>query len=331
MSATAPGHHRGRLHPRLPDLSGDKAGRRPRAGVSLLLAVCTVAAFDLAPANATYPGTTNGRLAFAVDFGGNADVYSVMPDGDGLRRLTYGSNFDACPAYSADGRFIAYCSGVATAGGVSEIWVMKANGTKQRQVTDIGGRMNFPDFSPEGDRIALSGRTPGATNDDVYVIDTDGTGLVRLTTSAGSDRYPVWSPDGRRIAFVSDRTGVAQIWAMDADGTDQQQLTFDLARKDQVPDWSPDGTRIAYATNDAALGSDIWVMDADGGNQRRVTDDPARQIGTAWSPDGSQIAFLNNDNRTIHVVNVDGTGMHAVSPGGVQFVAGWQPRGDRLG
>lgn len=71
--------------------------------------------------------------------------------------------------------------------------------------------------------------------------------------------------------------------------------------------------------------------DADGSDQRRVTSDPARQIGAVWCPDGTQIAFLNNDNRTVHVVNADGTGMHAVSPGGLQFGGGWQPRGKRLG
>jgi len=69
---------------------------------------------------------------------------------------------------------------------------------------------------------------------------------------------------------------------------------------------------------------------ANGTGQRRVTDDPARQIGAAWSPDGTQLAFLNNDDRTVYVINADGTGQHAVRPGGVQFMAGWQPRGDRL-
>ena len=305
-------------------------GRRLRHLVLTLLALATLLVAGVTPASATYPGTTNGRLAFAIDFGGNADIYSVMPNGEGLRRLTDSPGFDACPSYSANGKEIAYCGGVQAAGGVIEIWVMKANGKKQRQVTDIGGRMTFPDFSPDGNRIAFSGLTPGATNADVFVINADGTGLVRLTTSPGNDLFPVWSPDGSLIAFVSDRTGIAQIWVMNADGTNQRQLTFDPARKDQLPDWSPDGTRIAYATNDRVLGSDVWVMDADGTDQRRVTDDPDRQIGAAWSPDGTKIAFLNLDDRTVYVVNADGSGQYAVRRGGTQFVPGWQPRGDRI-
>jgi Tol biopolymer transport system component len=296
-------------------------------GVATLL---TILAASAGPASATYPGTTNGRLAFAIDFGGNADIYSVMPNGEGLRRLSDNSGFDACPAYSADGKQIAYCSGVQAAGGVTEIWVMKANGKQPRQVTTIGGRVTFPDFSPDGAQIVFAGMEPGATDADVFVIGSDGSGLVQLTNTPTNDRFPAWSPDGSRIAFVSDRTGVPQIWVMNANGSDPRQLTFDAARKDQVPDWSPDGTMIAYATLDPALGSDIWIVNADGSGQRRVTNDPARQIGAAWSPDGTQIAFLNNDDRFVYVINADGTSQHVVRPDGVQFVAAWQPRGHRI-
>lgn len=289
----------------------------------------TVLVTGVTPVSATYAGAPEGRLAFAIDFGGNADIYSVLPNGDALRRLTDSPAFDACPSYSADGKRIAYCSGVQAAGGVIEIWVMEANGKRERKLTNIGGRMTFPDFSPDGTRIAFSGRPPGATNEDVFVINSDGIGLASLTSDTGSDRFPVWSPDGSRIAFLSDRTGVAQVWVMDANGGGQRQLTFDPARKDQVPDWSPDGTMISYATNDPTLGSDLWVMDADGTDQRRVTDDAARQLGGAWSPDGTRIAFLNLEDRTVHVVNADGTGRYAVRPAGVQFVPGWQPSGNR--
>ena len=302
--------------------------RRHSWAAFILAAGAVVVGTGADPVGATYAGTTNGRLAMGIDYGGNTDVYTVMPDGDGLRRLTAGLTFDACPAYSADGRYIAYCSGAP--GGVSEIWVMKANGKQQTQITNTGGRMYWPDFSPGGDRIAFSGFLPGGTTDDVFVIDTDGTGLVRLTTAPGHDQYPAWSPDGSRIAFISGRSGTPQVWIMDADGGNQRQLTFDAPIKGQLPDWSPDGTRIAYSTFDPVLGSDLWVMNADGSNQVQLTSDTDRQIGAAWSPDGTKIAFVNGlPNRYVNVVNADGSGRYVVVAEGFQFVPAWQPRGSR--
>src|SRR5260370_36155369 len=71
-----------------------------------------------ASVEASYPGTNDGRLAFGMIVGGNADIYSVLPNGNDLRRLTTDSSFDACASYSPDGKDIAFCS---TRSGVSEI------------------------------------------------------------------------------------------------------------------------------------------------------------------------------------------------------------------
>src|SRR5205807_85718 len=134
-------------------------------------------------------------------------------------------------------------------------WTMKENGTQQQQVTHTGGFMGFPDFSPDGNKIAFMGSLPGGTNVDIFVVNADGSGLVQLTTDPAFDGFPVWSPDGRKIAFISTRTGIGQVWVMNADGSDQTQLTFDAAPKGQLPDWKPDGTQIAYNA-----GPDIFVM-----------------------------------------------------------------------
>ena len=123
---------------------------------------------------------------------------------------------------------------------------MKANGTGERQVT-VGAGATFPDYSPDGSRIAYGGFADG--DSEVYVIDADGTDVVQLTSDPAFDELPAWSPDGSKIAFLSDRTGMSQVWLMDSDGSDQTQLTTDLATKTQLPDWSPDGSRIAYASS----------------------------------------------------------------------------------
>jgi Tol biopolymer transport system component len=99
----------------------------------------------------------------------------------------------------------------------------------------------FPDYSPDGSRVAFTMAIPTAAQPDIDLIDRDGTALVQLTNDPSFDGYPVWSPDRWSIAFVSDRTSVAQVWLMNADGSNPIQLTFDPFPKGQLPDWSPDG------------------------------------------------------------------------------------------
>jgi Tol biopolymer transport system component len=281
-----------------------------------VVAAAAIAVMLAVAATATYPGAANGRLAFGITFDGNTDVYSVMPNGKAMRRLTDDPGFDACPAFSADGRVIVWC-------GPGGVWLMKQNGSEKRQLTSFG---SFPDLSPDGETVVFGGPPPGSTNPDIWTINIDGTGLTRLTIAAGQDQFPAWSPDGSRIVFESTRTGVRQVWVMNADGTDQTQMTFDSTSKDQVPDWSPDGSQIAYVTQTASAGGDIWIMDAEGGNRRPITSG-ADYLGTAWSPDGTRIATLDFPTRTVVVMNVDGTGTYAVHPEGIQFVPAWQPRG----
>jgi Tol biopolymer transport system component len=303
--------------------------------LAAVLALAGLAAL-VGSAGATYPGATNGRLAFGINIGGNTDVYSVRPDGQDLRRLTTDPGFDACAAYSADGRRIAYCSGQG--GGPVQVWTMKQNGTDKQQVTHLSGPAIFPDFSPDRSKVVFTAKPAGSPTRDIYVIASDGSGLTRLTSGVGDNTYPAFSPDGGKIVFNSNRTGTSQVYVMNADGSGQTQLTFDPQPKDQVSDWSPDGSKIAYLADTHGISDvvnpswgDIWVMNADGSGQHPITHN-ATYYGTAWSPDGSRIATMDMPTRTIYTVNAsDGSDPEAVHPGGLQFVPGWQPRGTGSG
>jgi Tol biopolymer transport system component len=323
-------------------------GHRPLL-VSIVLAM-TLAGLGLTSVYASYPGAANGRIAFGVRAAdGSSNIFSVQPDGTGLRQLTTGNGNHLCAAYSADGRQIAYCSDVS---GSFEIWTMKQNGTKHHQLTHLDGFSIFPDFSPDGSKIAFHGSVGADPSDEIYVVDAStGGDLTKLTVCPGVDSfclndYPAWSPDGSQIAFVHaeqvDADGNPldlQVWVMDADGGHKQQLTFDSPSKDQVPDWSPDGSKIAYGSG----ASGIWVMNADGSGQHQLSGcgpaDPSPcptgdDFGPAWSPDGTKIAFLRAfqglgiNSRPVFVMNADGSDQHQLIPGtGLDAVPSWQARG----
>jgi Tol biopolymer transport system component len=323
-----------------------------RRSIALVLGLAaTLAGPAVVPALASYPGATDGRIAFgqrAAD--GSSNIFSILPNGTALTQLTHGAHNHLCPSWSADGQNIAYCSDVT---GSWEIWSMKANGTKQHQVTHLNGFSIFPDYSPDGSKIAFVGTVGADPSDEVYVVNaSNGGGLTKLTSCPVEfciNDYPVWSPNGRKIAYVHaeqfDADGNPldeQVWVMDANGANKHQLTTDSRPKDQVPDWSPDGSKIAYASGGFGDGQ-IWVMNANGSNQHQLTGcGPADaqpcakgdDFGTAWSPDGKRIAFLRSfqalgtNNRPVYVMNADGTGQHQVTPGTrLAAVPAWQARG----
>ena len=143
---------------------------------------------------------------------------------------------------------------------------------------------------------------PGIPAYEIYVMDTDGGNQQNLTNNPNHDYSPSWSPNGKRIAFVSNRDGhvdandwpTYEIYVMEADGSNQQNLTNDPS-DDGSPSWSPDGKRIVFDSDRHAGGNphgiDIYVMDTDGGNQERLTNNLTEDQYPSWSPDGKRIVF----------------------------------------
>jgi Tol biopolymer transport system component len=147
----------------------------------------------------------------------------------------------------------------------------------------------WPDLSPDGEWLAV---LTGGQQEDLAVVRVDGSNMRRLTEDRFSERGARWSPDGKRIAFFSNRSGANQIWTINPDGSDLQQLTFDPQRPAFNPVWSPDGSRLAY--NDNKTNSFILQI----GSTREQLAQPLSSSGdlnvfflaTSWSPDGKLIA-----------------------------------------
>ena len=193
------------------------------------------------------------RIAFVSARDGDYEIYVMNADGSGVERLTYSTyygkdanmrSYDHEPAWSPDGRRIAFVSG---RDGNHEIYVMNADGSGVERLTFFGG-MSWatwgPAWSPDGRGIAFSWqRRNGGW--EIYAVNADGSGGGCL---AYSSDQPAWSPDGRRLAFGSGQYGDGWgIYAMNADGSGVERLTSASAPSDQ-PAWSPDGQRIAFVS-----------------------------------------------------------------------------------
>lgn len=250
-------------------------------------------------------------IAYAArDSDGRQQIFVVKPDGTAKRPLTKDGKQNYSPAWSPDGKQLAW---VSDRSGSPQIWVMDADGTHLVQLTTEGQNV-APAWSNDGKTLAFASQRRG--HSEIWLMAADGSQQKPLTsTVAGSsDTNPAWSPDGHRIAFSSTRGGNLAIWVMNAEGSHMTQLTNrygDAYPQSDLPVWSPDGAKIAFWSGQAGKRSgNIWIINADGTNPKHLTgmssgpscDEPA------WSPDGEQIAFstLRNGHSQIWVMDADG-------------------------
>ena len=213
------------------------------------------------------------RIVFSDQDGGNenSEIFVMEADGTNQTQLTDNSVFDGHPRWSPDGRKIRFVSGRRGEGG---IFVMDADGGNRIKLSSVEGR--HAAWSPNGKKIAFHVQRQG-----IFVMDADGTNQIQLTrhpTLTRTDRSPAWSPDGRKIVFISDFVGDdlegedLEVWVMDADGSNQTQLTDNLVREGHTG-WSPDGKKIIFDRERERGGREfeIFVMDPDGTNQTQLT------------------------------------------------------------
>ena len=156
-----------------------------------------------------------------------------------------------------------------------------------RQVTDIPGISEYPNWSPDGSRIAFHctfGRilSNGTGDFEICVVNLDGTDLIQLTDTEGENKLPAWSPDGDKIAFQSNRDG----WPT-------------------LPDYEP----LGYDPDEFG-DNEIYLMNVDGSGQINLTNNPREgEEFPAWSRDG-YIVFSRYG--CLMVINADGLGLASI-------------------
>lgn len=196
-----------------------------------------------------------------------------------------------------------------------DIYTAEPDGSNPRRLTRFGVYTAEGVLSPDGRKIVFTSLKDGDL--DIYVMNIDGSNVKQLTHQLGYDGGPWWSPDGKRIVYrashpqtASDtatyRSLLAQrlvrpskmdLWIMNADGSDQRQITH-LGAASFGPSWTADGRKIIFSSNhhtDPRLGNfDLFLVNPDGSGLEQITTAPTFDGFPMFSRDGRKLVWASN-------------------------------------
>ena len=252
------------------------------------------------------------------------EVWITDYDGANPRRITLGNELNASPAWSPDGRALAYTSWrKVVSGGAPDVFISRIFQGVLEYPTKGGIDTNMQaTFSPDGTRITFVSNRDG--NLEVYVANVDGSGLRRLTNHPAAEAAPTWSPTGDQIAFTSDRGGTPQIYVMSSsDGSGLRKISSE-AHADRAT-WAPAPyNEIAFAAR-SGPGFDIKVFDLSTGETRQVTFGEGSNESPTYSPNGRHIAFMSTrkGNAQVFTMTRDGRDVRQVTTTGNNTTPAW--------
>lgn len=217
--------------------------------------------------------TQNGRVYFSSD---------ISPDGTKMV-IAYSENIN--------GSYTNY-----------RIAIIEAYDNELKYLIDESEDIQYfqPVFSPDGTKIAFTGRGFGGVFGDIFIMNTDGSGLVNVTNSEELEESPSWSPDGTQIIFRQESTSYKDlgIFVINTDGSGLK-LIKNSEMELTSPQWSPDGDKIAVVGSqfEPYYYQEIYVMNIDGSSITKVAGKQGESIyysNLTWSPDGSRLLFASN-------------------------------------
>jgi len=260
-----------------------------------------------------------GRIKGPVGDRGISEIYYADYDGANPKRVTATRSLSITPAWSPDGKAIAYTSYRT---GFQDILVSYIfEGRLSTPAAGDSDRQNYlPAWSPDGTKVAFTSNRDG--NPEIYIVNRDGTGLRRLTNNQGIDVTPTWAPSGNQIAFTSDRAGTPQVYIMNADGTSPRRIAGEWSDR---ATWSPAPfNEIAYAARSGG-GYDIRVYNFASGETVQLTNGIGSNESPAFSPNGRHIAFTSTraGKEQIFTIARDGKDLRQITKEGTNRYPNW--------
>ena len=224
------------------------------------------------------------RMAYVIKAGGRYTLRIADADGEGGQVALASPDPIISPAWSPNGRELAYVS-FETRKAV--VWIQDLSTGKRRVVADFRGTNSAPAFSPDGQQLAVSLSRAGGSQ--LFVMNRDGSGVKRLTQSAAIDTEPVFTPDGAQLYFVSDRGGSPQVYRMPVAGGAPERVTFS-GSYNISPAISPDGRTLAYITRQGGSTFRLCVMDIASGGVTQISDTTDDE-SPSFSPNGRLLVY----------------------------------------
>ncbi len=269
------------------------------------------------------PGIAATRVLFVRD----GKVHEIDQDGADVRLVSASDRQAMSPVWALDGRRFAYMEFHA---GRGQLFVHELATATRRPVATTGQSLDFtPSFSPDGRTLAFSRATEEGT--DIYTINIrDNCCLQRLTVGRFSDNLsPTYSPDGRRITFVSTRPGLAQLYVMAADGTEQQMFApvdWGVTGASNAPEWSPDGQSVVFH-RDVAGTLQVFVLDVRTRAVKQLTS-VGRNEDPTWAPDSRHLAFVSDRTgyRQLWIIDLETGRIRPLLQQSGARLPSWSPR-----
>jgi TolB protein len=229
-------------------------------------------------------GVFSTRIAYVTKGGGRYTLRVADADGEGGQVALNSPEPIISPAWSPDGREIAYVSFESQK---AVVYAQEVQTGRRRTIANFRGSNSAPAWSPDGTTIAATlSRDAGS---QLYLMNRDGSNVRRLTTSQAIDTEPVYAPDGKSIYFVSDRGGGPQIYRLGAGGGGVERITF-AGTYNVSPAISPDGRTLAYVTRQGNTFR-LQTLELTPGAQPVALTDTTDDESPSFAPNGRLIIY----------------------------------------
>jgi TolB protein len=258
--------------------------------------------------SAVRSANTKGGIAFVANQTGNWELFVVQEDGSGLTQLTE-SDLDArAPAFSPDGKQLAY----VTSDGALAVMAL---GNKETTTLALPtGRYGHPTWLSDGSGLVFTAYavTPPTEDADFQLWSFAEQKARPFLVQTGPQDYPALSPVGDQIAYISSimtmvpgmgSSVTQQLWVTSLREGKPRQLLLGSAQ-DNRPAWSPDGKQLVFSS-DRRGNPDLWLIQVETQETTQLTDTAAAEAGPAWSPDGKKVVYVAQDGEQSQLMMLD--------------------------